>query len=178
MAGAASDEQAARLVQGWLLDRERFCIAPDGDFAMLHDDCYWGLPSIQRGDPAFPPLGYWRGYTWGPMAMLTYWSVQQYDHVPVVRKARKALCKQLTAMMLNMWRRHRHICENFNPHRNATECSGTRFYRKHHPARPRLDSRASRRRDCRSFALTLMAHSDIALPSSFHSLTFSSLALL
>ena len=60
--------------------------------------------------------------------MLTYWGLQQYDHVPAVRKARKALCAQMTAMMLNMWRRHRHICENFNPHRNATDCSGTKFY--------------------------------------------------
>ena len=23
---------------------------------------YWGLPSIQHADPAFPALGYWRGY--------------------------------------------------------------------------------------------------------------------
>ena len=60
--------------------------------------------------------------------MLTYWSLQRYDHVPAVRAARKSLCKQMTAMMLNMWRRHRHICENFSPHRDATDCSGTQFY--------------------------------------------------
>ena len=62
------------------------------------------------------------------MAMLTYWSLQEYDHLPIVRQARKSMCKQLTALMLSQWRRHRHICENFNPHKNATECSGTRFY--------------------------------------------------
>ena len=128
MAGAATDEQAERLVKSWLLSKDHFCISPAGDFSNLHDDCFWGLPSIQRSDPAYPPLGYWRGFTWGPMAMLTYWSLQRYDHVPVVRSARISLCKQMTAMMLNMWRRHRHICENFNPHRKATECSGTRFY--------------------------------------------------
>ena len=44
------------------------------------------------------------------------------------RAARVQLCRQMSALMLSMWRRHRHICENFNPHRNATECSGTRFY--------------------------------------------------
>jgi len=38
------------------------------------------------------------------------------------------MCKQLTAMMLNQWRRRRHICENFNPHRDADDCSGTKFY--------------------------------------------------
>ena len=69
-----------------------------------------------------------RARQWGPMAMLTYWSLRAYDHVPLVRAARKALCSQMAQMMLNMWRRHRHICENFNPHRNATDCSGTKFY--------------------------------------------------
>ena len=65
--------------------------------------------------------GYWRGYVWGPMAQLTYWSLKEYDHVPVVRSARKAMCKQMTAMFLNQWRLHAHICENFNPHKNGTE---------------------------------------------------------
>ena len=128
MAGAASDAQAEAMVRDWLLSPEHFCIAMMGESAGNHDDCWHGLPSIERADPAYPPLGYWRGYVWGPMAMLTYWSLQQYDHVPLVRTARKALCKQMTAMMLSMWRRHRHICENFNPHKNATDCSGTKFY--------------------------------------------------
>ena len=41
----------------WLHDKERFCVAKDGDFAGNTDTCYWGLPSIQASDPAFPPLG-------------------------------------------------------------------------------------------------------------------------
>jgi hypothetical protein len=44
--------------------------------------CYWGLPSISADDPAFPKLGYWRGYVWGPMVQLTYWGLQNYQHVP------------------------------------------------------------------------------------------------
>jgi hypothetical protein len=128
MAGAATDAQAEAMVKTWLLSPDHFCISPKGDFAGNRDDCYWGLPSIQRADPAYPPLGYWRGYVWGPMALLTYWSLVNYDHVPLVRSARKAMCKQLTALMLSQWRRNRHICENFNPHKNATDCSGTKFY--------------------------------------------------
>lgn len=132
MAGAATDTQAASMVQNWLLSPDHFCVAPNGDFAGNADDCYWGLPSIQRSDPAFPALGYWRGYVWGPMAQLTYWSLQYYDHVPVVRAGRKALCKQMTALMLSQWHAHRHICENFSPHRTADDhhgdCSGTKFY--------------------------------------------------
>ena len=42
------------------------------------------------------------------MAQLTYWSLQEYDHVPAVKSGRKALCKQMTALMLSLWRGHRH----------------------------------------------------------------------
>ena len=35
---------------------------------------------------------------WGPQVQLTYWALQQYPHVPVVVKARRALAKQMTAM--------------------------------------------------------------------------------
>ncbi len=41
------------------------------------------------------------------MAQLTYWSLQEYDHVPAVKSGRKALCKQMTALMLSQWRGHR-----------------------------------------------------------------------
>ena len=51
------------------------------------------------------------------MAQLTYWSLQNYDHVPAVRKGRKALVKQMGALMMSQWNEHRHICENYNPHK-------------------------------------------------------------
>ena len=54
----------------WLLNSTRFCISEDWPSGVT-DDCYWGLPSISADDPAFPPLGYWRGYVWGPMIQLT-----------------------------------------------------------------------------------------------------------
>ena len=125
------------MVTNWLLSPEHFCVAPNGDFAGNHDDCYWGLPSIQKSDPAFPPLGYWRGYVWGPMMALTYWSLQQYDHVPEVRQGRRALVKQMHGLGLSQWRRHRHVCENYSPRKfgtvgrtgqNSTECTGMHFY--------------------------------------------------
>jgi hypothetical protein len=132
MAKAATDDQAGAMVTNWLQSPEHFCIAPQGDFAGNSDECYWGLPSIEASDPAFPKLGYWRGYVWGPMAQLTFWSLQEYDHVPEVRSGRKALCKQMTALMLSQWQGHRHICENFSPHKTADDhggdCSGTKFY--------------------------------------------------
>jgi glycogen debranching enzyme len=133
-AKAATDEQAARMAQTWLMNKSHFCIAPTGDYAGLDDTCYWGLPSIEASDPAYPKLGYWRGYIWGPQAQLTYWSLQNYDHVPAVRAGRKAMCKQLAGLMMSQWNEHRHICENYNPHKDAMsnndkgDCSGTRFY--------------------------------------------------
>ena len=126
-AGAATDAQASRMATEWALNASRFCLSstwPDG----VADDCYWGLPSISADDPAFPSLGYWRGYVWGPMAQLTYWSFSAYAHVPEVAVARAALVKQMNAMFMDQWRRNRHVCENFAPAHNATECTGTKFY--------------------------------------------------
>jgi len=127
-----TDDQATAMMEKWLLNPNHFCVAPNGDFAGNNDTCYWGLPSIEASDVAFPPLGYWRGYIWGPMAQLTHWSLQNYDHVPAVRKARKALVKQMGTLMMSQWNQHRHICENYNPHKTADtsggDCSGTKFY--------------------------------------------------
>jgi len=128
MARASTDEQAERMMREWLLSPKHFCITENGDFVNNTDDCYWGLPSIEASDPAFPPLGYWRGYVWGPMAQLVYFSLREYDHVDIVRKSRKALCSQMKSLMLSQWYSNRHICENYNPHRNGTDCTGTKFY--------------------------------------------------
>jgi len=103
MARASTDEQAERMMREWLLSPKHFCITENGDFVNNTDDCYWGLPSIEASDPAFPPLGYWRGYVWGPMAQLVYFSLREYDHVDIVRKSRKALCSQMKSLMLSQW---------------------------------------------------------------------------
>ena len=94
------------------------------------------------------------------MSQLTYWSLQNYDHVAAVRgpsttmpallllratnhsrhtcrvrqvrTARKSLAKQMGGLMMSQWHEHRHICENYNPHKTADtsggDCSGTKFY--------------------------------------------------
>lgn len=45
-----------------------------------------------------------------------------------ITKARKSLCSQMEALMMSQWEENRHICENYSPFKNATECSGTLFY--------------------------------------------------
>ena len=158
-------ETVDSMVGAWLLNASRFCLSPDGDFTGNDpDNCYWGLPSVSADDPAYMADGlwnYWRGYVWGPMAQIVYWSLQERgatprippradDGSPVadeadfrqqrritpleppsplnVTRARKALCSQMEALMLSQWEKNRHICENYSPFRNATECTGTRFY--------------------------------------------------
>ena len=34
----------------------------------------------------------------------------------------------MEAVFLNQWRLHHHVCENFSPHRDATECTGMHYY--------------------------------------------------
>eukprot|EP00301_Raphidiophrys_heterophryoidea_P017925 c2923_g1_i1.p1 GENE.c2923_g1_i1~~c2923_g1_i1.p1 ORF type:complete len:932 (-),score=169.29 c2923_g1_i1:264-3059(-) len=121
----ATDTQASVMVSGWLLNKTRFCISPTGDYSGNTNDCYWGLPSINAQDSAYPSLGYWRGYIWGPMALITYWGLQQYKYVPIVATAMKALARQMRGLLLSQWYPHHHVCENFSPYKNATECTGS-----------------------------------------------------
>ena len=127
MVGAATADQASAMIKAWLLNSSRFCINENWPVGNT-DECYWGLPSVSADDPAFPPGGYWRSYVWGPMAQLVYWSLDNYDSDPLVHTAKAAMCKQLTAMFMNQWNMNRHVCENFNPHKNGTECTGNHFY--------------------------------------------------
>lgn len=122
-----SNERVDRMSQHWLMNSTRFCISPRGDFAGNTDECYWGLPSISADDPAFPALGYWRGFVWGPMAMLTYWGLDEYKEVPSAVQAKESLVKQMNAMMLKQWREHGFICENYGPHKNTRGCTGQSF---------------------------------------------------
>lgn len=112
-----------------LLNSSRFCVSPKGDFSGNNATwCYWGLPSVSADDPAFPQLGYWRGFVWGPMALLVYWGLARPETstVPIVETARTALCKQMRALFLSQWRRHRHVCENFSPRKAAEDCTGSK----------------------------------------------------
>jgi len=129
--GMHDDARAEEIVRRWLTNASRFCVQ------RRSNECYWGLPSISADDDSFAALGYWRGFVWGPMAQLVHWSLKEFDHVPSVRVARKALAQQMSEMFMNQWRLHGHVCENYLPHKNGTEvdgkvwpdeCTGTTFY--------------------------------------------------
>ena len=142
LAGAASDAQALATVEAWLTNATRFGVRGGDDYGgddhggddafpapnRANRECYWGLPSIAADDPAFAALGYWRGYVWGPMAQLTHWALERYEHVPAIARARRQLSDQMGALMMDQWTRNRHVCENFDPRANASDCTGTSFY--------------------------------------------------
>ena len=127
--GAASAAQADVMMSRWFANTSHFAVTGElrGNPAAVH----FGLPSVERSDRAFP-VGYWRGNVWGPHAQLTYWSLQQHDHVSAVATARKALAKQMDALLLSQWNANRHICENYSPSLGAPlsfgDCTGTHFY--------------------------------------------------
>jgi hypothetical protein len=129
--GGGDDTRADTMMRRWLTNATRFCVGN------TTDECHWGLPSISADDDSYPALGYWRGFVWGPMAQLVHWSLQQFDHVPSVRAARKVMARQMGDMFWGMWREHGHVCENYLPHKYGTrvdgkawpsECTGTTFY--------------------------------------------------
>jgi hypothetical protein len=68
-----------------------------------------------------------RGFVWGPMAMLTYWGLDEYKEVPSAVQAKQSLTKQMNAMMLKQWLDHGFICENYGPHKNTSRCTGQSF---------------------------------------------------
>ena len=92
-------------------------------------DCYYGLPSIAKSDPVFASQNYWRGLTWGPMAQLVWWSLDEYvDKSTIVKNGQLALEKQMNAMMLHIYYNNRHICENYSPGNKSQDCTGDHYY--------------------------------------------------
>ena len=144
---AASTAQAERAVTGWLLNATRFCVSADWQSANNPDVCYWGLPSVTAEDATFmQPQSYiyWRGLSWGPQSLLTWWSLNEYrGESQLLDGAREALAAQKGAQVLDMWVRNRHVCENYSPlapgsgvapgtvdglPKSNMECTGWEFY--------------------------------------------------
>lgn len=106
LANASTDAQATAMMNHWMMNRSRFCVAASGDMAGNNrNGCYWGMPSISADDSSFraDPLdlgdaGYWRGHVWAPMIQLTHWGLLNYDHVPAVVTAQAAIGRCLRCL--------------------------------------------------------------------------------
>lgn len=111
--GVPTQEQAERMVEEHLLNPDEFW----GE---------WVLPSISRRDPGFDDQKYWRGRVWGPMNMIVYWGLRNYD----LPEARQKLADASAHLLLKEWREHKHIHENYNS-KTGEGCdarSSNRFY--------------------------------------------------
>jgi hypothetical protein len=77
--------------------------------------CKFGLPSIAASDPAYPGE-YWRGRTWGPMNFLVWKGLAhpRYADIAEVREARGRLAATSQALLLQEWREHGHVHENYD----------------------------------------------------------------
>ena len=96
LARAATDEQAVAMVSNWLLSPDHSASRRRATWRELRQPLVGS--AVDRGvGPGVPAARLLARLRVGPMAQLTYWSLQQYDHVPIVRKGRKALSKQMTA---------------------------------------------------------------------------------
>jgi putative isomerase len=97
---AAPPAQVSAMV-GHLLNASEFCVSATFE-TTNPDTCFWGLPSISASDRSYMlPLNYvyWRGLSWGPMSLLTYWSLNAVRSAssPAVDAAASALAAQKNA---------------------------------------------------------------------------------
>ena len=92
-----SAERKARIVQHYYNPEEFY-----GD---------WMLPTIARNDPAYPDQHYWRGRVWAPLNFLTYMAMKNHADLG---KVRADLAQKSDVLLMNEWREHRHIHENYN----------------------------------------------------------------
>ncbi len=111
--GVATEAQAQRAVREHLLNPAEFA----GE---------WMLPSISRDNPAFVEQKYWRGPAWGPMNMLVYMGLEQYD----LPEARRELAAKSAQLLLKEWRENKHVHENYNTTNGEGCCmrSSNAFY--------------------------------------------------
>lgn len=97
LAGTPTPAQAARLVQEHLLNPAEYA----GE---------WMIPAAPRNDPAFAEQLYMRGRIWPPLNFLVYLGLHRYGETA----ARKQVVEKGLALLLNNWRTHRTVAENFS----------------------------------------------------------------
>jgi putative isomerase len=97
LAHAATPDQAAAMIEKHLMNPKEFWGA-------------WVIPSIERDDPAFNDQNYWRGRIWGPMNLLVYLGLANYEDA----KARSAFAEKSYELFLKEWKENGHVHENYN----------------------------------------------------------------
>ena len=97
MCGAATPEQARRMI----------------DEHLLNEDEFWGewvIPCTPRNVSEFNDNTYWRGRIWGPTNFLVYLGLMNYDCAPV----REQLAEKSLKLLMKDWTVRGYIFENWN----------------------------------------------------------------
>ncbi len=94
------------------------CVTEEQKRRMMDEHFYnpeefWGefiMPTIARNDPGYPDQDYWRGRIWAPTNFLAY-SAMKYAGL---KKECGDLARKSEELLLQEWRLHGHIHENYN----------------------------------------------------------------
>ncbi len=89
--------QAKKMIEKHLFNSEEF----SGDFM---------LPSVSKNDSAFKEQNYWRGRIWGPLNMLVYLGLRNYN----LPEARKLLAQKSNSLLLKTFHETGMVHENYN----------------------------------------------------------------
>lgn len=95
--GAATPEQASRMINEHLLNEDEFW----GE---------WVIPCTPRNVPEFKDNTYWRGRIWGPTNFLVYLGLMNYDCMDV----RKQVAEKSLKLLMKDWTVRGYIFENWN----------------------------------------------------------------
>lgn len=83
------------------------------DRHLMNPDEFYGeymIPSVSRVNPDFPRQRYWKGAVWPPLNFLVYFGLRNYGFTQISGE----LAQKSNAMLLQGWREHGIICENYS----------------------------------------------------------------
>jgi len=104
--GVATVAKAERMVADHMTNASEFCVDPGPEFATHSNttapECPYALPTISKSDPNFWDNDYWRGRTWGPVNLLTWFGMSnpKYAENARIKAARKGLCGQSHTLLM------------------------------------------------------------------------------
>ncbi|HBG28230.1 MAG: hypothetical protein A2Y10_12895 [Planctomycetes bacterium GWF2_41_51] len=95
-AGVASESQTKRMITEHLCNYNEFW----GD---------WVIPSIARNDSAYKDQSYWRGRIWGPLNLMVYFGLCNYEE----EKVQKEVAVKSMELLLKNWKEFGGVYENY-----------------------------------------------------------------
>jgi putative isomerase len=117
IAKGATDEQAKAIIENYFYNEKHFW-------------GQWIMPTLSKSHPKFKDQRYWDGRIWPPVNYLVYLGLKNYEHVPIVKKAKNDLVRKSKELLLKDWKARRYVRENYDPRTGIGDESkaSARFY--------------------------------------------------